>query len=100
MNQPSSSSTSPRTWSATLKEWPWRRAQLWPGATMGQKWAASKVNSLKISIGLVPHPGGLADAGGLVGLEADSPLRVCQAVFHHTRNVGVDLGAVHGLQVE
>ena len=43
-------------WTLTRNECPCNRAHLWPGSTFGNRWAASKVNSLKMStwsLGLV-----------------------------------------------
>src|SRR5579859_5026427 len=45
MNQPVCGSTGPATASSTRKLCPWSRAHLWPGGTLGRRWAASKRNS-------------------------------------------------------
>ena len=47
--QPDCSSTGPSMCTPTRNECPCSRAHLCPGSTFGSRWAASKVNSLKIS---------------------------------------------------
>src|SRR5262245_35262061 len=77
ITQPVVGSTSPRTWSSTRKEWPCKRPHLWPGGTLGRRWAASKVNSLKSSIASHPPP---------VAVEQDVQLRQDDGLAH--RRVG------------
>ncbi len=66
-----------------------------PSGSLGKWWAASKVACLVIS-----KRGHLADADVLVGLDAQAPLGMGQAVFDGGGGVFRLVGAVHGLEPE
>ena len=83
MNQPSRSSTSPRTWSATWKECPCSRAHLWSGGDHRQP-----VRRLERELLEDLHR--LADADDLVRLQAEPPLRVLEAVLDGARDVRLE----------
>src|SRR5690242_13027657 len=95
MTHPVSRPIGPETRSSTLNECPWSRPHLWPGGTAGRRCAASKVNSLKIST-----CDSSADPKQLVGLEADPPWRVGEAVLDDALSVVSDGWTIHRLEKE
>src|SRR5579871_1233367 len=96
ITQPVAGSRGPRTCSSMRNECPCRRAHLWPGGTCGRRWAASMVNSLKISIGVSLS----GNAEQLMRLQAESPLRMLQAIAQSEFGVFLATWAIHWLQEE
>src|SRR6185503_13302434 len=84
----------PSTWTSARNEWPCSRAHLCPSGTFGSRWAASNPNSVNTSIRRS------RDADELVGLQAEAPAGMRQAVGHGGRGGGVAVGPVAGLEEE
>src|SRR5256885_13089227 len=86
----------PRTVTSARNEWPWISSLSAPKVVPGSECAASKRNDFVNSHILKTKI--LSDTEGLVGLQAEPPLRMLQAIIHRARGVGGHVGPVHGLQ--
>src|SRR6476660_9241141 len=98
---PVSGSGVPRTLTSARNEWPWISSLAAPKVVPFSECAASKRNDFVSSHILkiwFLSDAKLSDAECLVCLQAESPLRMAQAVVDRARGVFDHIGAVHRLQ--
>src|ERR1700712_2740773 len=96
ITQPVFESTAPERWSSSLNECPWSRPHLCPAGTFGSRWAASTMNSLKISKVRIPS----AKSKRLMSLQAQAPSGVGETEVDGRGGVGLDVGTIARLKTE
>src|SRR5258707_5190870 len=86
----------PRILTSARKEWPWISSLAEPSVVPGSACAASIQHEFVHSH--ISKTKVLSDTECLVCLQAESPLRMLQAIFHRARGIFDHIRAVHRLQ--
>src|ERR1700738_3198656 len=87
-----------RTVTAARNDCPWISSLAAPSVVPGSAWAASNRNDF-VNSHILKNPD-LPDAECLVGLQAEPPLRMAQAIVDRARGVFDHVRSVHWLQRE